>query len=183
MMKTLLLSLCAISLFAAGELSHRRAPGFALPDSKGKVYDLADYRGRVVVLEFMQSNCPHCGSSAKTFERINQKYGGRVAVLSVANPPDNATSAAAYVKQHGVTSPILFDCGQAAYSYMRTPSFDIPHVFLIDAEGMIRNDYGYSAMTRSIFEGQALDAEIDALLAGKAAGRPMGGASAPAKKK
>ena len=146
-MRTLLLSLCAVSLFAAGELSNRRAPGFALPDAKGKVYDLADYRGKVVVLEFMQSNCPHCGSSAKTFERINKKYAGRVVVLSVANPPDNAQSVAGYIKTHGITSAVLFDCGQAAYSYMKTASFDIPHVFLIDGEGMIRNNYGYSPTT------------------------------------
>jgi peroxiredoxin len=163
-MRTLLLSLMAVSLFASGELAGRRAPGFALPDSKGKVYDLADYRGKVVVLEFMQSNCPHCANSARTFERIYKKYGGRVMVLSVANPPDNAQSVAKYIQAHGVTSPVLFDCGQAAYSYMKTASFDIPHVFLIDADGMIRNNHGYSPLTRSVFEGQALDIEIDKLL-------------------
>ncbi len=42
----------------------RRAPGFALPNSQMKVVDLADYRGKIVVLEFMQTTCPHCAAFA-----------------------------------------------------------------------------------------------------------------------
>jgi hypothetical protein len=46
-------------------------------------------------------------------------------------------------------------------------------VFIIDAGGTIREDYGYSALTKSIFEGQGLDVEIDKLLAaGKGAKQP-----------
>jgi peroxiredoxin len=165
-MRTILLSLCAVSLFAAGELSNRRAPGFALPDSKGKVYDLADYRGKVVVIEIMQTNCPHCSGFADTLERVNRKYAGRAVVLSIANPPDNAQTVAAYVQGHKITSPVLFDCGQAAYSYMKKPSFDIPHVFVIDQQGMIRADFGWSPMNQAVFEGTGLDSEIDKLLSG-----------------
>ena len=37
--------------------------------------------------------------------------------------------------------------------------------------GTIRNDWGYSLITRDIFEGNGLMSEIDSLLAGKAAPR------------
>jgi peroxiredoxin len=168
-MRTILLSLCAVSLFAAGELSNRRAPGFALPDSKGKVHDLQDLRGKIVIIEFMQSQCPHCSEFADTLERVNRKYAGRIAVLIVANPPDNANTISEYIKSHKITSPVVFDCGQAAYSFMRTPSFDIPHVFVIDGNGMIRNDFGHGPQNAAVFSGQGLDAEIDKLLAGTSA--------------
>jgi hypothetical protein len=49
--------------------------------------------------------------------------------------------------------------------------FDTPSVFLIDASGTIKNDWGYSLTTRDIFEGNALMSEIDSLLAGKATPR------------
>ena len=164
------LAIVVIPLWAAGELSNRRSPGFSLPDSNIKRYDLADYRGKVVVLEFMQTKCPHCGPLADTLEAIAKKYAGQVQILSiVTTPPDDATTVGKFVKDHRVSYPILFDCGQAMGSYMKAtpqnPSFDIPHVFLIDGDGVIRNDFGYSLLTREIFEGRGLFAEVEKLLA------------------
>jgi hypothetical protein len=43
----------------------------------------------------------------------------------------------------------------------------VPHVFLIDGQGMIRNDFGYNEAEKQIFEGQALFGEIEKLLAKK----------------
>ena len=171
MRKFLLAStLCLAPLWAAGELSNRRAPGFSLPDSNVKRYDLADYRGKVVILEIMQTKCPHCGPFADILEDISRKYAGRLQVLSiVTTPPDDAGTVAKFSKDHRISYPILFDCGQAAGSYMmstpQNPSFDIPHIFLIDQNGMIRNDIGYSLLTREIFEGRGLFAEVEKLLA------------------
>ena len=76
-----------------------------------------------------------------------------------------------YISGHRITYPVLFDAGQMAYSYIRSMSFDTPHVFLIDARGMIENDWGYSLTTRDIFEGDGLMSEIDSLLASEAAPR------------
>jgi len=41
---------------------------------------------------------------------------------------------------------------------------DVPHLFLIDQKGMIRNDFGYKDDARSVFEGPGLTVEIDKLL-------------------
>ncbi len=159
---------CAASLAGAGELSGRRAPGFSLPDSSFRQYDLQDFRGKVVVLEIMQTNCPHCRDFAKVLEKVKQRYGDRVAVLAIVNPPDTQATVARYAAETGSTIPILFDCGQVAASYLKAtpakPSFHVPHVFLIDGEGMIRADFGYEPATKQIFEGTALFDEIDRLL-------------------
>jgi peroxiredoxin len=142
----------------------RRAPGFSLPDSKAQQHDLADYRGRPVILEFMQTTCPHCNAFASVLAQVQQKYGDRVAILSVVNPPDDQPKVTAFSANHKVTYPILFDCGQVAYSYLRTPSFDIPHLYLIDANGGIREDFGYSDSTKDIFEGKGIFPHLDAML-------------------
>ena len=61
--------------------------------------------------------------------------------------------------------PILFDCRQVAMSYMKLtpqkPTFDVPHVFVIDKKGWIRQDYGYDLLNRGIFEGEGLFSVIE----------------------
>ena len=164
------LLLCTAALFASGENSGRRAPGFALPDAKMRVYDLADYRGKIVLLELMQTTCAHCAAFADVLGRVQQKYGDKVAIVAVANSGgDNQNTVAQYISGHGISYPVLFDSGQMAYSYLLKMNFDTPHVFLIDARGTIRNDWSYSLITRDIFEGDGLMSEIDSLLPGKAA--------------
>ena len=165
----LVLLLAAASAFAGGALSGRRAPGFSLPDTKHfQQYDPQDYRGKVLLIDLMQTNCPHCARFSEILEEVVKKYAGKVAALSIVNPPDSPAMVANYITVHKVTVPILFDCGQAAGSYLKaTPqnqSFSLPHVFLIDPQGMIRNDFEYGPQDREIFEGRALFTEIDRML-------------------
>jgi hypothetical protein len=41
---------------------------------------------------------------------------------------------------------------------------DVPHIFVIDKQGMIRNDFAYTDQDKAAFEGPGLFAEIDKLL-------------------
>lgn len=156
------------SLFAAGELSGRRAPGFSLPDSNFKQHDPQDYRGKILLVEIMQSTCPHCARFSGILEGAVAKYAGKIAVLSIVNPPDTQANVAKYIAEHKVTVPILFDCGQATASYIKVtpqnPTFSIPHLFIIDEQGIIRNDFSYGPGTKEIFEGRGLFAELDRML-------------------
>ena len=168
-MKTIVATLlCGAALFAAGPL--RRAPGFCLIDTSGQWQDLADYHGKIVLVEFMQTTCPHCAAFSTVLNGLKLKYGNKLAVLAIANPPvDNPQTTMQFVKEHKLTYPLLLDQGQAAYSYVRAPSFELPTVYLIDANGMIRNSWVDGVLTKDIFEGNGLASEIDKLLAGGAA--------------
>jgi peroxiredoxin len=163
-MKTIAaLLLCALGLFAAE--GPRRAPGFSLADSKGQLFDLADFRGKIVVLEFLKTDCPHCAPFASVLGQIQQKYGAKIAIIGVVNlREDNPTTVAKYISGHGVNYPILLDQGQMAYSYVRSGTLNFPHVYLIDANGMIQRDLPYGPLTRDIYEGNGLSREIDRLL-------------------
>ena len=166
-MRRLLIALfCALALSAADGL--RRAPGFALPDSKMNVVDLADYRGKVVILEFIQTTCPHCAAFAEVLHGLEQKYGPKIQILAVVkSPEDNTNTVAQYVAGHKIDYPVLFDAGQMAYSYVRSANLEFPHVYLIDGNGYIRGDWLYGVTTRDIFEGKALYGELDRLLGAK----------------
>jgi len=45
-------------LAASGELSNRPAPDFRLPDSKGRVVALSDFKGKPLIVEFLSTTCP-----------------------------------------------------------------------------------------------------------------------------
>jgi len=164
-MRTILVTLLFSLALAAGD-NARRAPGFALPDLKGQFHDLADYRGKVLVLEFLKTDCPHCAVFAEILAQLQPKYGDKVAVLAVANiNTDSPQNILQYMTGHKLTYPVALDQGQMMFSYLRTPQgANMPHVYVIDAGGYIRADYEDTALTRDVFEGKALFTDIDRLL-------------------
>ena len=130
---------------ADNALSGRRAPGFSLPDRDFKRYDLQDYRGKVLLIELLRTDCPHCRLLSKMLEKVKAKYGDKLAILGVALPNDTLDTVARYIKDNAITVPIVFDMGQMAASYFNAtpqkPSIHFPHVFVIDKQGMIRKDF------------------------------------------
>ena len=163
------LLLAASVLSASGELSNRRAPSFALPTCDyAKFYDFLDYRGKVMIIDIMTTTCPHCELLTTTLEKVAQKYGNKVGILSVVLPPDNVNTVAKYKIVNHVSIPIVCDAGQMTISYLQAKPgqnhVELPHLFLIDKQGMIRNDFLYSETDKTVFEGPGLFPEIDKLL-------------------
>src|SRR6059036_657012 len=82
-MKTLLLalsSLFATTLFAADSPPvGAAAPDFSLPDASGKTHSLSEYKGKYVVLEWFNPECPfvkkHYGSD--NMQKLQGEYTGK----------------------------------------------------------------------------------------------------------
>jgi peroxiredoxin len=166
-MKRILVLLLASAAVLAAQ-GPRRAPGFCLIDSAGQWQDLADYRGKPVLIEFMQTTCPHCAALSSVLNDLKSKFGDRIAILSVALPPDTPKSMLQFATAHKLSYPILLDQGQAAVSYVRAGTIEFPNLFLVDGNGMIRNHWEYSVLAKDIFEGNGLAREFEKLLAGGA---------------
>lgn len=145
----------------------RRAPSFQLPDHTGQFHDLLDYRGKVVVLEIMKTACPHCKAFTGVLEQVKAKHGAKVAVIAIVNPPETPETISGYLRETKSTTPMLYDMGQVAYSYVRSGRIELPRVYLIDAQGMIRGDYAYTEATKGLFEKGGIVAEVDKLIAKK----------------
>ena len=64
-----------------------------------------------------------------------------------------------FIAGHKIDYPVLFDSGQAAYSYILSGKFDLPQVFLIDSQGMIYKQFGYGPLRRT-FRRQWVDCRI-----------------------
>lgn len=159
----------ASAAFAQGTYSNRRAPGFSLPDTNFKRYDLQDYRGKWLLIDFMRTDCPHCKGLTKMLEKAKLRYGQKVAILKIViAPPETQATVAKYIAENKVTSPMVFDQGQVAASYFNaTPqraSFDTPHLFVINPAGHIVKDFGHSDSTHDVIEGESLFKELDPLI-------------------
>ncbi len=167
-MRKLAFLVCLLASFAlAQNLSGRRAPGFSLPDPAFGQHDLADYRGKWLLIEFMRTDCPHCRMLSKLLETTKGKYGSKFAVLDiVVAPPDNQNTVKAYIAENKITNPIVFDQGQVALAYFKAtpsnPAFDTPHLFAIDPNGNIARDWSQGDVEEKTFP-----AVLDALINGK----------------
>jgi peroxiredoxin len=166
-------ALCAAVLFAAE--APRRAPSFSLPDLNNQQHDLLDYRGRIVLVEIMRTTCPECRAFSKILEQVKTYYGDKVAVLSIAIAPDNPDTAKGLIAEHKLTYPILFDCGQVAYSYVRPnplqPAIAVPHLYIVDPKGFIERDFVFGPATGEIFQGRGLYIVLDRMLGTKPAAK------------
>lgn len=168
MKKTLLLlTLSAISLMA-GPASGKRVASFTLPDATGKYYDVLDYRGKLLLIDIMKTECGHCQTFTKTLERVKARYGDRINILSVVNPPDDPKKVADYIAKFKVSSPILFDVGQATAAMLKitpqNPSISLPHLLVVDANGIVQKDWPFSEADKAIFDGDGLFAILDKML-------------------
>jgi len=152
------------------------APAFSLPDQNGRPVSLADFRGKIVVLQWWNEACPYIQRHAKagTVEAMAQKYKGNdVVVLAInstaGNTPESNLKA---VGQFKLSYPILSDAaGQVGKSYGAKTT---PHMFVIDKSGTIAyngavdNDPDGNKADRVNYVSQA----IDELLAGKSLTTP-----------
>ena len=137
------LTLAALPAFAAGAVGEA-APAFSLPGADGKTYSLADYKGKVVVLEWVNPQCPFSDRHAreKTMSELNAKYGKSQVVwlgINSTNPGHGnfmkPADHLAYNQKTGINYPVLYDeTGKVGKSYDAKTT---PHLFIIDEQGKI----------------------------------------------
>ena len=96
---------------------------------------LADYRGKVVVLNFWASWCKPCTEELPLLERTHRTISRDGALVLGANYQDVSDSALGFVRRFGLTYPSLRDKdGEYADRY---GSRAFPETFVVDRRGRI----------------------------------------------
>jgi thiol-disulfide isomerase/thioredoxin len=112
------------------------APELQAQDLAGAPKTLADYRGKVVLLNFWASWCPPCLREMPSMERLRVKMTGRplaIVALDSAEAPEEVN---AYLSRMTLGFPILLDPDGS--NTKRWKVFALPTTFLLDAEGRVR---------------------------------------------
>src|SRR5437588_2428604 len=148
-MKTVLLaliSLTATTLIAADSPPvGAAAPDFSLPDAAGKTHSLSEYKGKYVVLEWFNPECPfvkkHYGSG--NMQKLQSEYTGKGVVwLTIdSNAPGSEGNLSPEQAQKVIkdwktkqTALLLDPEGKAGRTYNAR---NTPHMFVINPEGKI----------------------------------------------
>jgi len=110
-------------------------PPLALEDLAGRTHRLADYRGKVVLVNFWATWCEPCRTEMPSMDRLRASLAGRLEVLAVnlAEPP-------AHIEKFSRAIPLgfrlLLDRDSAASKAWGARL--LPASYLVDREGRIR---------------------------------------------
>jgi len=134
------LSTAALASAPAGQ----PAPPFTLTDLSGKAVNLADYRGRTVVLEWHNFECPFVQKHYRSgnMQALQKKYANDVVWLAVTS---TARTASDYMEPAVISGKLGDFKAAPAHYLMDTPGAvgmaygakTTPHMFIIDAGGKV----------------------------------------------
>lgn len=114
------------------------APDFTLPTTNGGPFVLREALARgAVVLAFFKVSCPVCQFAFPYLERIYKAYGAK-AISVVGVSQNDAQETENFVKQFGVTFPVLLD---ESHKYQVSNAYgltNVPSVFWIEPDGTIQ---------------------------------------------
>jgi peroxiredoxin len=129
-----------------------KAPNFTLTDQSGKEHNLADLKGKTVVLEWTNCDCPYVRGvysrkvvhdTMKAMKEMGEDYV-YLTVNSTANISKDEVleRSAKFFKKHDVKVPMLVDYdGEVGKMYGAKTT---PHMYVIDAEGILRYNGAYT---------------------------------------
>ena len=113
------------------------APDFHAIDLRsGKPASLADYRGKVLLLNIWATYCLPCRVEMPAIERLSRRMAGTdFHVLAVSVDVVDSTEVNAFVNQLGLSFDVLHDrAGEIQQAYQTT---GVPESFVIDRRGRI----------------------------------------------
>lgn len=104
----------------------------------GKPFDLAGYKGKIVVVNFWASWCAPCRAEAPSMEKIyqaNKSSGVEFVGIDIKDGKDNAQ---AFARTFKITYPSVFDqAGRIALSFRGIPPNAVPSTLIIDRQGNV----------------------------------------------
>ena len=115
------------------------APGFTLKDQDGAEVDLAKLRGKIVVLEWTNPDCPFAQrhAEAKTMSTLADRYRGKGVVWLGVDSTSylDAARDRTWPSEHKLPYPVLDDHkGTVGTAYGAKTT---PHMFVIDGTGTV----------------------------------------------
>lgn len=115
-----------------------KAADFSLPDLKGGKVSLADYKDKIIILDFWATWCPPCKAEIPGFIKLQAKYG-KDGVVFIGAAIDDPNKVKPFMKSYGINYPVCIADQATSTNYGGIRG--IPTTFVIDREGYIAREY------------------------------------------
>ncbi len=136
----LMAALYAPGAHGAGELmpypDAGETPELSLADTRGEVHDLADYRGKVVLVNFWASWCPPCIKEMPGLQKLQAKLADRPFSILAVNVGEKRYDVWKFTKLVDFTLPTPLDTYKRTFSAWGAEV--LPTSFLLDTRGQVR---------------------------------------------
>lgn len=132
------------------------APNFKLTDTSGNNFELKDYRGNVVILDFMAMRCNPCVQEMEELKEVRSNYQDDVRIMSIdVDDSESAENLSQFKTYH--ECDWLFSPGGGIVGNTYEVTY-IPMIYIIDTNGIIT--YKNSGVT----DYSILSSELDKLV-------------------
>src|SRR5438552_14968889 len=97
----------------------RPAKEFSCPDPDGKPISLSKFKGKVVLIQFLITNCSHCQALSRVLTKLQAEYGPQgFQAFGVAINDATPEMVRSYVKDHELGIPVGYAPHDQATSYL-----------------------------------------------------------------
>ena len=112
------------------------ALNFTFPGLDGKKVSLADYKGKVVLLNIWATWCAPCVAEMPSMEKLYQELKGKdFEILAVSIDASGAKDVLPFMKKYKLSFPALTDTRGAIKELYQTTG--VPESIIIDKDGII----------------------------------------------
>jgi len=130
---------------AFGQEIPRPAPDYTIHLSDGGQVQTGQYTGKVVLLAFMATTCPHCQQAVKILSAIQKEYGPRgLQILGATFNDDAEKLVAGFVSQFQPAFPVGYCTRESVSGYLRNQPGKrsyVPIFIFIDRQQVIREQH------------------------------------------
>jgi peroxiredoxin len=139
------LTLAIVAMVASAQQVPRPAGEFAIGLNNGGQILLSQYSGKVVVLAFMFTTCPHCQHTSQILSAIQREYADQgLQILGTFFNPNAATLVPGFIGQFQPAFPVGSAERDQVNEYLQhspgKPTY-VPELVFIDRNRQIRAQY------------------------------------------
>ena len=136
----LLVLLLAVALPAAAQelkpAPATRAPALELADLEGRTHKLADYRGKVVLVNFWATWCEPCREEMPSIERLRASLAGRPFAVLAVNLAEPESRIRKFLDAMPLGFAVLLDRDAKAARAWQAKM--LPATYIVGPDGVIR---------------------------------------------
>jgi thiol-disulfide isomerase/thioredoxin len=136
------------SVCSAAPAKGDRAPDFKAVANSGAPLSLADYSGKVVILDFFATWCPSCRKAVPFLLDLEKRYKVKVVGMDVEDTGKEKINS--YIRENSVDFPVVYadDDVQGSYGIR-----SVPVIYIIGKNGTISGKFqGYNSEIAAAME-------------------------------